>query len=180
MIHTAEINGYNSRILKAVESVNTDQKRHLVELITKHYQSIGISSLKNKTFALWGLAFKPQTDDIREATSRIVMQELWNLGAKIQAYDPEAMSETQKAYGQRDDMLLCGTKEAAIKGADALIICTEWRHFWSPDFTLLSESLTDKVIFDGRNIYNPASMNELGLAYYGIGRGKSIETLPVL
>lgn len=177
MIRIAKKHGYNCRILNAVEQVNQDQKRHLIELIQRHYQNLGIDEIEGKTFAMWGLAYKPQTDDIREATSRVLMEGLWALGAKVQAYDPEAMQETQNAYGDRDDLLLCGTKEAALKGADALIICTEWRHFWSPDFEYVSKSLTDKVIFDGRNIYDPDKMMDLGLAYYGIGRGRSLSAL---
>ncbi|MCH8947350.1 MAG: tetratricopeptide repeat protein, partial [Acidobacteria bacterium] len=110
--------------------------------------------------------FKPQTDDVREATSRVVIEGLWQRGAKVQAYDPEAMEEIQRIYGSRDDLRLCGTKEAALEGADALIICTEWKHFWAPDFKQLHDKLGDRAIFDGRNIYDPHKIKELGFAYY--------------
>lgn len=175
MIHTAGGLDYEPRILNAVEAVNYSQKRHLLDLIKTHYAGQSASSLVGKTFALWGLAFKPQTDDMREATARVVLEGLWELGAKVQAYDPEAMDETQRIYGQRNDLLLCGTKEAAINGADALILCTEWKHFWSPDFEALGDALADRVIFDGRNVYDPAKLRQLGISYYGIGRGLSIQ-----
>jgi len=175
LIRTARSLGYPSRILDAVENVNEHQKRRLVELIDQHYSGRdSADKLTGKTFAIWGLSFKPQTDDIREATSRVVMEELWQRGARVQAYDPEAMDEIQHIYGSRDDLRLCGTKEAALDGADALIICTEWKHFWAPDFDELYRQLGDRAIFDGRNIYDPHNLKELGFAYYGIGRGLSV------
>ena len=175
LIRTAKSLDYPSRILDAVETVNYNQKRRLLELIERHYWDKNKSrDLSGKTFAIWGLAFKPQTDDMREATSRVVMEGLWQRGAKVQAYDPEAMAEAQRIYGIRDDLNLCGTKEAALKGADALIVCTEWKQFWVPKFEELLTQISDKVIFDGRNIYDPEKMKELGFAYYGIGRGLSI------
>ncbi len=175
LIRTAKSLDYPSRILDAVENVNERQKRHLLELIDQHYSESNTSErLGAKTFAVWGLSFKPQTDDVREATSRVVMEGLWQSGAKVQAYDPEAMEEIQRIYGSRDDLRLCGTKEAALEGADALIICTEWKHFWAPDFDQLHDKLGDRVIFDGRNIYDPHKVKELGFAYYGIGRGLSV------
>ncbi|PQQ37820.1 UDP-glucose 6-dehydrogenase, partial [Photorhabdus luminescens] len=122
----------------------------------------------------WGLSFKPNTDDMREASSRVLMEALWQAGAKIQAYDPEAMQEAQRIYGQRDDLFLMGTKEAALKGADALIICTEWQSFRAPDFDVIKESLKTPVIFDGRNLYDPERLQSRGFTYYGIGRGASI------
>ena len=158
-----------------MENVNERQKRHLLELIDQHYPDSNASErLGTKTFAVWGLSFKPQTDDVREATSRVVMEGLWQRGAKVQAYDPEAMEEIQRIYGSRDDLRLCGTKEAALEGADALIICTEWKHFWAPDFDQLHDKLGDRAIFDGRNIYDPQKIKELGFDYYGIGRGLSV------
>ncbi len=175
LIKTAESMNYPSRILSAVEDVNSDQKRHLLELIDKHYWSQNQErDLIGKTFAIWGVSFKPQTDDMREATSRVVIEGLWQRGAKVQAYDPEAMNEVQRIYGNRVDLSLCGTKEAALKGADALVICTEWKHFWAPDFESLQEQLSEPVIFDGRNIYDPKKLKNLGISYYGIGRGLSI------
>jgi len=170
LIRTAKSMDYPTRVLDAVETVNERQKSRLVELIDKHYAG----NLDGKTFALWGLSFKPQTDDVREATSRVVMEGLWQRGAKVQAYDPEAMEEIQRIYGSRADLRLCGTKEAALEAADALIICTEWKHFWSPDFDELHDKLADRAIFDGRNIYDPLKVKQLGFAYYGIGRGLSV------
>jgi len=175
LIRAAEAMDYPAKILTAVEDVNSYQKRHLLELIDRHYWSVNLErNLCGKTFAIWGLSFKPQTDDMREATSRVLMEGLWRRGATVQAYDPEAMNEAQRIYGVRDDLVLCATKEVAIKNADALIVCTEWQQFWAPDFSELFDSISDKTIFDGRNIYDPKRMAELGFSYYGIGRGLSL------
>jgi UDPglucose 6-dehydrogenase len=163
--------GYNAKILRAVESVNYKQKEKLFEHISSFYKK----NIKGKTFAVWGLAFKPNTDDMREASSRVLIESLWKAGAKIQAYDPEAMEEAQRLYGTRDDFTLMGTKEAATHGADALVIVTEWKSFRVPDFEKLREELRDQVIFDGRNLYDPLRVESVGLAYYGIGRGRSIK-----
>lgn len=167
---TARQVGYEANILQAVEAVNERQKSRLFEQMQHHYQG----DLKGKTFALWGLSFKPNTDDMREASSRVLMQHLWDAGATVQAYDPEAMNETQRIYGNRADLRLMGTKEAALQGADALIIVTEWRDFKAPDFELLNATLSAPVIFDGRNLFEPARVKKLGFAYYGIGRGDSV------
>lgn len=169
---TAHEVGYNAELLSAVESVNNRQKLRLFDLIVRHYG--GQEALAGKTFALWGLAFKPNTDDMRDAPSRAVMTALWAAGAKVQAFDPEAMEETQRIYGQRDDLLLCGTRDSALKGADALIVCTEWKAFRAPDFELMATTLREKLIFDGRNVYDPLRLAEQGWLYYGIGRGLSI------
>ena len=139
----------------------------LFEKISRHYAG----DLAGRTFALWGLAFKPQTDDMREAASRVLMEALWAAGSKVQAYDPEAMEETQRIYGDREDLVLCGTKEAALKGADALVVVTEWQAFRAPDFDLIAEKLKEKAIFDGRNLYDPARMARRGFAYYALCRG---------
>lgn len=163
--------GYEAKILRAVESVNYKQKEKLFEHVSSFYSN----NLSGKTIALWGLAFKPNTDDMREASSRVLIEALWKAGAKIQAYDPEAMEEAQRIYGTRDDFTLMGTKEAALHGADALVIVTEWKSFRVPDFKKMSEELSDKVIFDGRNLYDPARVEAMGLAYYGIGRGRSVK-----
>jgi UDPglucose 6-dehydrogenase len=163
--------GFDAKILRAVESVNYKQK----EKLFKHISSFYNADLEGKTFAVWGLAFKPNTDDMREASSRVLIEALWKAGAKIQAYDPEAMEEAQRIYGTRDDFTLMGTKEAALHGADALVIVTEWKSFRVPDFKKLHEELRDKAIFDGRNLYDPARVESVGLAYYGIGRGRSIK-----
>ncbi|MDR0477721.1 MAG: UDP-glucose/GDP-mannose dehydrogenase family protein [Desulfobulbaceae bacterium] len=163
--------GYQARLLQAVEAVNGKQKEKLFTLINRHYSG----NIAKKTFAIWGLAFKPNTDDMREASSRVLLESLWQAGATVQAFDPEAMEEAQRLYGNRPDLRLMGTKEAALPGADALIIVTEWKHFRVPDCSLLKKHLKDMVIFDGRNLYDPAVIEENGLAYYGIGRGRSIQ-----
>jgi UDPglucose 6-dehydrogenase len=182
LIKTADQIGYDSKILKAVEATNIQQKQKLFEYIQRHFcpNSVGISEtngdkLRGKVFALWGLSFKPKTDDMREASSRDLMEALWTQGAKVQAYDPEAMEECQRIYGSRDDLQLVGTKEAALKNADALVICTEWQNFKAPDFDVISDELNEAVIFDGRNLYNPDRMLEKGFVYYAIGRGQSIK-----
>ena len=166
LVKTAEGLGYAPWILNAVESRNQAQKHVVFEKI-KHYFKDG---LQNKTFALWGLSFKPNTDDMREAPSRVVMEALWQAGARVQAFDPAAMEETQHIYGDRPDLMLCGTKEAALMGADALVIMTEWKNFRVPDFDRLKTSLKTPVIFDGRNLFEPARMRERGFDYFGIGR----------
>ncbi len=163
--------GYEAKILRAVESVNYKQKEKLFEHVTSFYKG----KLEGKTFAIWGLSFKPNTDDMREASSRVLIESLWESGAKVQAYDPEAMEEAQRIYGTKDNLTLMGTKEAALHGADALVIVTEWKSFRVPDFAIMLEELKDAVIFDGRNLYEPSRVEALGLAYYGIGRGRSIK-----
>ncbi len=166
----AEEAGYRATLISEVDAVNERQKFHLFELIVKHYG--GISNLKGKTFALWGLAFKPNTDDMRGAPSRALMESLWSAGAQVQAYDPVAMNEVQRIYGQRKDLVLAATKEDALSGAAALVICTEWKAFSIPDFDALS-TLHERVIFDGRNMYDHHQMKEKGWVYYGIGMGES-------
>jgi UDPglucose 6-dehydrogenase len=163
--------GYEAKILRAVEAVNCKQKEKLFEHINSYYGG----DVRGKTIAIWGLAFKPNTDDMREASSRVLIEALWQAGARVQAYDPEAMEEAQRLYGTRDEMMLMGTKEAALHGADALVVVTEWKSFRVPDFKLLASKLKDKVIFDGRNLYEPSRVEKMGLAYYGIGRGRSIQ-----
>ncbi len=166
LIRTSDGIGYNSELLKAVEAVNYRQKEVIFDKITNHFKD----GIKGKTFALWGLSFKPQTDDMREAPSRVVMEALWNAGARVQAFDPEAMNECQRIYGSRDDLTLMGTKEGALHGADALIVVTEWQQFRAPDFDLIRDELSSPVIFDGRNLYDPARLNSKGFTYYSIGR----------
>jgi UDPglucose 6-dehydrogenase len=172
LIKTTTSIGYESKILKAVEAVNNQQKNKLFEYIANHFKG----NLNGKTFALWGLSFKPKTNDMREAPSRVLMEALWAAGAKVQAYDPEAMEETQRLYGSREELALTGTKEAALKGADALVICTEWQNFRAPDFDVIKEELKTAIVFDGRNMYEPDKMKQLGIDYYSIGRGLSIST----
>lgn len=171
LIQTAEQIGYQPNLLQAVEKTNDVQKTVLFRRIQQHFAG----ELAGKTFAVWGLSFKPNTDDMREAASRVLMEALWAAGAKVQAYDPEAMEETQRIYGQRDDFMLCGTKEAALVNADALVICTEWKAFRAPDFAALRAALSQPVIFDGRNLYEPATLKREGFVYYAIGRGDSIK-----
>jgi UDPglucose 6-dehydrogenase len=167
LIATARGAGFEPWLLEAVEERNEAQKAVVFDKIRRHFDG----ALSGRTFALWGLAFKPQTDDMREAASRVVMEALWAAGAKVQAYDPEAMDEAQRLYGDRADLTLCGTKEAALRDADALVIMTEWQVFRGADFDLVRERLKAPVVFDGRNLYDPARMAKKGFAYYAIGRG---------
>ncbi|WP_133468432.1 UDP-glucose dehydrogenase family protein [Paraglaciecola marina] len=173
LARSATAAGYTARVLEAVEEVNYAQKEKLFEYISRHFSG----DLKGKTVALWGLSFKPNTDDMREASSRVLMESLWAAGAKVKAFDPEAMEETQRIYGSRADLELMGTKEAALEGADFLVICTEWQVFKAPDFELLKEKLSMPLLFDGRNLFEPARMMEYGLHYYAIGRGLSVKEL---
>ena len=166
LIRTAESIDFDAKVLKAVESRNTEQKTVLYKKISTHFNG----ELKGKIFALWGLSFKPNTDDMREAPSRVLMEALWQAGAIIQAYDPEAMEETQRIYGSRNDLSLCGTKEAALRSADALVIVTEWQNFRAPDFDLIKQQLRNPLIFDGRNLFNPKRMVIKNFTYYSVGR----------
>lgn len=166
LIRTADSIGFDAVLLKSVEARNELQKEVLFHKIVAHYAG----ALAGKTFALWGLSFKPNTDDMREAPSRVLMEALWAAGANVQAFDPEAMEETQRIYGARDQLTLCGTKESALKGADALIIVTEWQSFKAPDFDLIKDQLNAPVIFDGRNLFDPLRMSKKGIRYYSIGR----------
>jgi UDPglucose 6-dehydrogenase len=170
---TAQQRGLQPRLLQAVEAVNEAQKGHLFELAARHYG--GEAKLRGKTFAVWGLAFKPNTDDMREASSRRLLQQLWDAGAKARAYDPEAVDETRRIFGERDDLAFCESAVDALDDADALFVVTEWKQFRSPDFARLKSALADAVVFDGRNMYEPADVEAAGLAYYGIGRGRSLE-----
>ncbi|MGZ8947821.1 MAG: UDP-glucose dehydrogenase family protein [Methylococcaceae bacterium] len=163
---TAKEQGYHAELLNAVENVNNRQKHRLFAKITDHYQS----DLTGKVFALWGLAFKPNTDDMRDAPSRIVLEALIEAGATIQAFDPEAQKEAKRIYGDKPGLSYCDSPKAALNQADALVIVTEWKQFRSPDFDELSQQLRDKVIFDGRNMYEPSRVKRSGLAYYAIGR----------
>lgn len=153
-------------LLNAVETVNNRQKLRLFEKIHKYFDG----NLKDRAFALWGLAFKPNTDDMREAPSRVLMEALWQAGAHVKAYDPAAMPECQRIYGQRTDLTLCDTLEETLDNSDALIIVTEWTHFRSPDFDRIRTSLKQPILFDGRNLYDPKLMKQLGITYFAIGR----------
>jgi len=167
LIHTARGAGFEPTILQAVEDRNDAQKTVIFGKIRDHFGG----TLAGRTFALWGLSFKPNTDDMREAAARVLIEALWAAGARVQAYDPEAMEETQRIYGDRPDLTLCGTKEAALRDADALVVMTEWQVFRAPDFDLIRSRLKAPVIFDGRNLYDPARMARNGFSYYAIGRG---------
>ncbi|WP_455234411.1 UDP-glucose dehydrogenase family protein [Thiogranum longum] len=163
---TALEHGYSPELLHAVEAVNFRQKRRLFEKITAHFDG----QLKGKTFALWGLAFKPNTDDMREASSRVLMEALWEKGAAVRAFDPEAQHETARIYGSRDDLVLCDSPEHALEGSDALVVITEWSLFRSPDFEAIRNHLSQPLIFDGRNLYDPDFLTKQGFTYYSIGR----------
>ncbi len=159
--------GYEATILAAVEGVNNRQKTVLFSKIASHF-----GDLRGKTVAIWGLAFKPNTDDMREASSRVLMEALWSAGARVRAYDPVAMPECLRIYGERADLTLCARGPDALQGADALAIVTEWQEFRSPDFEHIKSALRTPVIFDGRNLYDPDEMSKAGFSYYAIGRGK--------
>jgi UDPglucose 6-dehydrogenase len=164
---SAKAVGYDAELLDAVEAVNYRQKNRLFEKISSHYGG----NLAGKTIALWGLAFKPKTDDMREAPSRVLMEALWDAGASVRAYDPEAMEEAGRIYPEQAALQLCESAYDALEGADALAIVTEWQEFRSPDFDVIKTSLTDSAVFDGRNIYEPQLLETFGLVYYAIGRG---------
>ncbi len=166
LIRTANDIKFNAKVLKAVEERNNEQKTTLFKKIHKHFNG----DLEGKTFAVWGLSFKPNTDDMRDAPSRVLIEALWNAGAKVQAYDPEAMEEAQRLYGNRSGFTLSGTKESALKQADALVIVTDWQSFKAPDFDMVKELLNEPTIFDGRNLYDPARMAKRGFNYYSVGR----------
>jgi UDPglucose 6-dehydrogenase len=167
---SASAAGYDAELLNSVEAVNNRQKHRLFERISAHYNG----SLEGKTIALWGLSFKPKTDDMRDAPSRVLMEALWAAGASVRAYDPEAMNEARRLYPDVFGLTLCKTALEAVAGADALAIVTEWQEFRSPDFPVLKQELADAIIFDGRNLYDPDMVEGAGLGYYGIGRGRSV------
>ncbi|MET0231680.1 MAG: UDP-glucose/GDP-mannose dehydrogenase family protein [Rhodanobacteraceae bacterium] len=170
LAYSSRAHGHEPRLLDAVEAVNAQQKRKLFTLVERHFEG----RLAGRTIALWGLAFKPNTDDMREAPSRTILESLWNAGVTVRAYDPEAIDEAQRIYGKRDDLVLCEQPYAALDGADALVVVTEWKAFRSPDLDRIRASLREHVIFDGRNIFEPKAIEAAGIAYYGIGRGRSL------
>lgn len=163
---TAREYGAPLRILDAVEAANEAQKRILVEKLKSRFGA----QLDDRRFALWGLAFKPNTDDMREAPSRVIMEALWAMGATVAAYDPAAMPETRRLYGEHPGLMLAPHPMDALRGADALLIVTEWKAFRSPDFAAMKALLRQPVIFDGRNLYDPAAMRREGFEYFPIGR----------
>ncbi len=171
LAHTARAHGYETEIVRSVEAVNERQKQVLMNKILGHFAG----SLSGLTFALWGLAFKPNTDDMREAPSRALMERLWNAGASVRAYDPAACPAAKQLYPNEPRLTLCDERDATLDGADALVVITEWNEFRSPDFAMLKARLGHAVIFDGRNLYDPDYLGQLGFSYYGIGRGSIIE-----
>ena len=158
--------GYNADLMLAVEAVNKRQKGRLFSKISEYFDN----ELSGKTVAVWGLSFKPNTDDMREASSRVLMESLWQAGASVRAYDPVAMEEARRLYPDQDGLVLCDGADEALEGADALAIVTEWQEFRSPDFAEIKQSLSNAVIFDGRNLYDPATLSAAGLEYIAIGR----------
>jgi UDPglucose 6-dehydrogenase len=167
LARSAADSGYEAQILRAVDAVNDRQKQSLFNKIEAHYKG----ALRGKVIAVWGLSFKPNTDDMREAPSRVLMEALWKAGATVRAYDPAARREVTRLYGARKDLVVCERAEQALEGADALAIVTEWREFRSPDFDTIKATLRDPVIFDGRNLYDPNLLQRRGIRYYAIGRG---------
>ncbi|HSR57868.1 MAG TPA: UDP-glucose/GDP-mannose dehydrogenase family protein [Candidatus Binataceae bacterium] len=164
LVHTAVENGLNFDLLRAAESVNNRQKRHLVARVKEHFGE----NLNGRTFAIWGLAFKPRTDDMREAPSLVVVDELVKAGAKVRAHDPEALDNARRIFGDR--VSYHKTNYEALAGADALIILTEWNEFRHPNFQRIRSMLKEPVIFDGRNLYDPDLIKALDFKYYSIGR----------
>jgi len=162
--------GHDARILSAVEAVNDSQKHILFNKISRFFGG----QVAGRTIAVWGLAFKPNTDDLREAPSRVLMETLWSAGATVRAYDPVAMDEVRRIYGTRPDLALCASAAEALEGADALAICTEWQEFRSPDFGRFKTVLKQPVVFDGRNLYEPSLMAQQGIRYFAIGRGERL------
>lgn len=165
LLHTASASGQPLRLLQSVQEVNETQRLVLFHKLQKLYPE----GLAGKAIALWGLAFKPNTDDMREAPSRYLMEALWHAGATVRAFDPEAMSECRRLYGYRDDLVLCATRDDTLQDTDALVICTEWKAFRVVDFELLAHQLRDRLIVDGRNLYSPQQAAAAGLRYLGIG-----------
>ncbi len=174
LIQSAKEADCSNDLLRAVEAVNVRQKNKLFQRIHRYFDG----QLAGRTFALWGLSFKPNTDDMRDAPSRTLMEALWEAGAQVRAFDPEAMTEAQRLYGHDERLTLMGTPEATLGGADALVICTEWQQFKAPDFDLLASRLKAPVIFDGRNLFDPERMARHGFEYFPMGRGDS-HRLPV-
>jgi len=168
MIRTGQENDVEMSVIKAVDFANNEQKKRLTKKVISHF---GESNIKGKTFAVWGLAFKPKTDDMREAPSLTIIQDLIKLGAKVQAFDPEAMEVAKKMFqSQGSPIELSETSYDALNGADALIIVTEWNEFRRPNFTKMTQCLKSPIIFDGRNLFDPSKMSRLGFTYYSIGR----------
>jgi len=168
LIHMAHQNESPVKLLEAVEDVNENQKHLLVKKVKRHYGD----DLTGRTFAVWGLSFKPDTDDMREAPALVIVSELLAAGAKVQAYDPVATEEAMRRFGNVPGLSYAKGNYEALEGAHGLLLVTEWRQFRYPDFERIREALVEPVIFDGRNQYNPDELERLGFTYYGIGRGR--------
>ncbi|MDR6888758.1 MULTISPECIES: UDP-glucose dehydrogenase family protein [Variovorax] len=168
--HAADRDGYGLRILSAVEATNHEQKGRLFDLMTHHFEG----RIADKTIALWGLAFKPDTDDMRDAPSLVLLERLRAAGARVQVHDPAAMPNARAMVGEHGDVRWCDTPEQALEGAHVLALVTEWPVFLCPDFSHIAATLGTPAIFDGRNIYDAAEVEAAGIAYYGIGRGRSV------
>lgn len=166
LVRAAAGSGIPLKVLTAVEEANERQKRVLVDKVVARFGN----DLTGRCFAVWGLAFKPNTDDMREAPSLVIINELTRRGATVAAYDPVAMVEASRVLGPRDDVTLVERADAALQGADALLIVTEWKEFRTPDFDAIKQSLKAPVVFDGRNLYDPKLMKALGVEHHGIGR----------
>ena len=168
LAHAAKKIGYDAQLLNAVEAVNNRQKTTLFAKLVQIFK--GEEQLRDKTIAVWGLAFKPNTDDMRAAPSRTLIDSLWKVGAKVQAFDPVAMKEAGRIYSGQVGLSFCSDKYAALIGADALVICTEWPQFRVPDFTEMAVRMRNKIIVDGRNLYRPQVLKSEGWAYISVGR----------
>ncbi|RQM77708.1 UDP-glucose/GDP-mannose dehydrogenase family protein [Aeromonas jandaei] len=166
LLHTARRVDCDTPLLAAVEQVNRRQQQKMAERLLSHFGP----DLRGRTFALWGLAFKPGTDDMREAPSRPLLAAILAAGGRVQAFDPKAMARARELYGERPDLMLCPTQESALEGADALLICTEWQSFRVPDFARMKSLLANPVVIDGRNLYDPVRLHQQGFCYYAIGR----------
>jgi UDPglucose 6-dehydrogenase len=166
LISTGSNNGYDLKVLNAVEAANDAQKQVLTQKIKHHFGA----NLMGKHFALWGLAFKPNTDDMREATSRVLINDLLQAGATVTAYDPVAMQEAKRIFAGVQGLSYAETPSAALNNADALVIVTEWKEFRSQDFSHIKQKLKTNIIFDGRNLYSPEAVKNAGIEYRSIGR----------
>ena len=158
------------QLTETVIKVNDEVKRRMVDKIF----DLCSGSVNGKTVAVLGVTFKPNTDDMREAPSRFLLENIWSCGGQVRAFDPEAMASCKAIYGDRDDIVYVSSKDEALEGADCLVVCTEWKTFWSPDFDKIKATLRQPVIIDGRNLYDPRHLASMGLEYYGIGRGLSV------
>lgn len=172
LLNLASDSGIHLELLKSVQSVNERQKHRLFEKLNQVFQG----QWENKTIAIWGLSFKPNTDDMREAPSRVLMESIWHAGGRVQAFDPVAMPECRRLYHDESKLTLCDQRDACLDNADALVICTEWKAFRTVDFNYLKQQLRTPVIVDGRNLYEPKRVQQAGLLYYAVGRGNTMHS----